>query len=187
MNKISLLLLSTTLLCGNLQAQMFVSSGSSKYVVVEQATGTWAGYCPDGMQDVEQTCKLLPSSSAPRVIAMDWHNGDSMMITGDPFCSGSGFISGFPSATVDRDHDTAYLRPYESYCTSRLGTTPNFRVDMTTTYEPSTRVLNITVTGSALATLTGSWNINAFITEDSISSATGTYQQHTNLTSNNIS
>src|SRR4051794_37770149 len=92
---------SAMLLAGNSFGQYFVTTGTSKYVLMEEATGPGCGYCPDGAQDVEQTIKPMA-----KAIALSWHgayyDATSMVVTGDPFCNGTGYISGFPMGTVDR-------------------------------------------------------------------------------------
>lgn len=151
-------------------AQLFVSTGTEKYVLLEQATGAWAGYCPDGHQNIMQN--ILPS--IPKAVVISYHNSDSMTISGDPFCTGTGYITGFPSATIDRatiGGTVGQNRPWNVAVTTRTTLTPNFKVSMSSTYNPSSRLLTVTVIGEALTTLTGNWNINAVVTEDSISSA----------------
>jgi uncharacterized repeat protein (TIGR01451 family) len=176
MRRISILTLAASMAFSGTYAQLHVSTSGTKHVLVEIATGAWAGYCPDAFQDAEE--KILPYY--PNAIIAAWHNGDSMQVSGDPFNSGTGYISGFPSATIDRGTFTgtiAQMRPWESFVGTESALTPNFDVDMLCTYNPTTRVMDVTVTGRALATLTGSWNISALVIEDSISSA-GTYAQH---------
>ena len=113
---------------------------------------------------------------------MAWHNGDPMQITGDPYCTGSGYISGFPSGTIDRANlggSVGQMRPFETNVGVRSALSPNFDVDMLCTYNPSTRVMDVQVTGTALTSLTGNWYINGYILEDSVASGpTSTYNQH---------
>lgn len=137
--------------------------------------GAWAGFCPDGQQDVLQSVLTIPHA-----IVVDWHNGDSLMVAGDPFNSGYAYVLGFPSATIDRydiGGTSEQMRPYESAVSARTSLTPNFQVDMTTSYNPVSRILSIVVTGKALSSLTGNWNINAIVAEDSVSSAYGPNNQ----------
>lgn len=180
-------------LAGNSFGQYFVTTGTTKYALLEEATGPGCGYCPDGAQDVEQTIKPMAHA-----IAVSWHgayyDATSMVVTGDPFCAGTGFIAGFPEATIDRtqypDPQNGMVpavglnRSWESFVTSQLAKTAKFSVEMRSTYNSTTRVLTVSVTGTALSALTGSWNISALVAEDSISSNVDpNYNQHSYLTS----
>ena len=101
MNLKSILLLSSAMLVfAQAQSQTHISTNGKKYTLVEEATGNWCGYCPDGAQVIEQTIE----PNYPRTIIASWHNGDAMQLTGDPFCSGSGYITGFPLGTVNRTY-----------------------------------------------------------------------------------
>jgi hypothetical protein len=71
----------------------------------------------------------------------------------------------WPSGGIQQDRGQ-----WVSDCISDSATTPKFDVSMTCTYDTSTRLLKIAVTGKALSALTGKWNINAFIVEDSVPS-----------------
>ncbi len=156
-------------------AQLHVTSGTSKNVLFEEAAGAWTGWNPDGQQDIIQSVQPIPHA-----IVMSWHNGDSMMVPGDPYCTGAGFIVGFPDGTIDRamiGGSIQQSRPWESAVSTRTSLTPNFQVDMDCNYNPSTRVMYVTVSGKALAALTGNWSINAFICEDSIPSVGTGYSQ----------
>ena len=164
-----------------------VSTGASKYVLVEEATGAWCGYCPDGEQVMEQQIKAV----YPKANVISWHGpageGDPMDMAGDPYCSILPYDSlGFPSGMIDRMPYHPFGGPL-TYCqdksvwatdvAGRLAATANFQVDMACGYNSDSRVLTVTVTGTALSALTGNWNINAYVTEDSVSSADAAYQQ----------
>jgi len=171
------------------------TTGGKKYVLVEEATGPGCGYCPDGAQDIEQSIEV----TYPRAIIASWHgayyDASSMVVTGDPFCGATPYVAGFPAATIDRyvfPGNGGYLgmnRPWDSYVDTRNSSTPNFDVSLECLYlhhvatdtakaDSAMAKIAITVTGKALSNQTGTWNINVFITEDSISSATGYFQQH---------
>ncbi len=164
-------------------AQWHVSTGTSKYVVLEESTGTWCGWNPDSHQEIMQS--IIPS--IPNAIVMSWHNGstDPMTITGDPFCSGSGYITAYPQGVIDRatiGGTIAQNRPWATLVGARTSLTPNFMVEMNSSYNPSSRELSVTVTGTALATLTGNWNLNVFVLEDSISSSSSPQSSFLNTT-----
>ena len=184
MIKKSILLCSSALLMlTGSYAQNSVTTGGAKYTLMEEITGQWCGYCPDGAQDIEQF-----EPTFPRAVVASWHGygTEPMSISGDPFTSLS-YFTGYPMGCVDR---TAFggtvgkSRPWDSYMTTQNGTTAKFDVTMTCSYNATTRKITIAVKGKALSALTGKWNINAYITEDSISSSPSAYQQHSYLKTN---
>jgi hypothetical protein len=66
----------------------------------------------------------------------------------------------------------------------QLATTAKFTVSMKSTYNPTTKLLTVNVTGKALSALTGSWRISALLVEDSIASdVNANYNQHSYLSS----
>ena len=174
-----LLLAPGILICAQSIAQTHVKTNGKKYTLVEEATGEWCGYCPDGAQVLEQTIE----PGYPRAIVASWHNGDPLQVAGDPYCTGTGYITGFPLGTVNRSGSwTGGIQQnrgqWAGDCTADSATTPTFDVSMTSTYDTTSRVITIAVTGKALAAGTGNWRINALITEDSITSAN---RQHSYL------
>ena len=193
--KSTLLFASALLLAGSSFGQYKVTTGGQKYTLLEEATGPGCGYCPDGAQDIEQSIDTMKHA----VIA-SWHgayyDGTSMVVTGDPFCNGTGYITGFPESTIDRypfgGSAIGQSRPWEGYVSSRNALPPNFDVSMKCIYahhlstdtaraDSAMVSLTVTVTAKALSAQTGTWNMNVFITEDSISSAPAGFQQHSYL------
>ncbi len=180
-----LLSASALLIAVAVSAQSKVTTGGQKHVLLEEGTGTWCGYCPDGSQRIQETIE----PNYPRCIAVAFHNGssDAMTISGDPF--NSVYITSFPGGAIDRVPFTHTISgsPVTSVNVNRgfwstdVGVrnalSPKFDVSMTSTYDSVTRVLNIQVKGKALVAATGNYRINAYIVEDSISSAASGYQQ----------
>ncbi len=177
MKRILLSLLSLSSIVQLAHGQYHVGTSGTKNPVLEVSTGAWAGFCPDAFQDIDE--KVIPMYG--NTIVMAWHNGDPMQITGDPYCTGSGYIAGYPMGTIDRATFSGAVgqnRPFETNVGVRNALSPNFDVDMLCTYNPSTRVMDVQITGTALSSLTGNWYINGYVVEDSIASGpTSTYNQ----------
>ncbi len=175
--KFTLLLSSALLIMGNSFGQMHVSTGTTKYVLLEEGTGNWCGYCPDGAEDIVRN--IIPTY--PHVIVASFHNrpSDPMTLSPDTYNTDYTSLVGFPGATIDRTNQGSGVsvgRPWDGAVAARMTVTPNFQVDMKSTFDTGSRLLTVEVTGIALTSLTGSWNINAYVTEDSVSSA-GSYSQ----------
>ncbi len=173
--KFILLLSSAMLLMFGAFAQMHVSTGTTKYVLLEEGTGAWCGYCPDGAEDIVRD--IIPTY--PHVLVASFHNADPMALSPDTYNTDYTALVGYPAACIDRTAQgsgVAVGRPWDGPIAARMSATPNFQVDMVSTYDTGSRLLTVLVTGTALTSLTGNWNINAYVTEDSISSAGGNDQ-----------
>jgi hypothetical protein len=187
-----LLCASALTVAGTSFGQTKVTTGGEKYTLVEEGTGAWCQWCPDGAQVIQE--KIEPYGTAanyPRAIIASFHNNysatsgiDSLTITkpyNDPFNNGTGYIAGFPMGTVDRapyPTNVGISRgSWPGAVSARNGLSPNFDVSMVCLYDSATRVLTMKVKAKALAALTGTYRINAYITEDSISSSPIGYRQ----------
>ncbi len=177
-----LLLALASLVTGQAMSQSYISTNGRKYTLVEEATGTWCGWCPDGAQVIEQSIE----PNFPRAIIASWHSADAMQLPGDPFGTGSGYITAYPMGTINRKTWSGIVGQnrdlWEGDVISDSGTVPKFDVTLACGYNSASRLLTVSVTGKALSTLTGQWNLNAYIVEDSIPS-TGANAQDSYLNS----
>jgi len=183
------------------QAQSWVSTAGQRYTLIEEATGAWCGYCPDGSARLEDIL-----STTPNAIGVSIHDhtfqgwpvdGDAMEIpAGDSFCyarniwlksgpyshadSTRAFQAGFPSATIDRTQFATNRGYWANYVSSDLAVAPKVDLIMAHKYDAASKTITITLTAKALVALTGNANFNVYITEDSIASvapqSTGTMQ-----------
>lgn len=166
----SILLVSASMLMfGDSFGQSKVTTGSLRYSLLEEKTGAWCGYCPDGSQVVQEDIEPV----YPRAICVAFHNADPMALSGDPF--NAAFTGGYPGATIDRkvwgSSQTVNRGSWASDVGIQTATTPNFQVDLLGLYDSVTRTITLTVTGKALSALTGNYRINAYIVEDSITNS----------------
>ncbi len=190
-----LLMLGAFTVVASAQAQQTVSTNGQKHVIIEEATGNWCGYCPDGAAIVE-TIKALP-----RAIGVSVHGytgtGDAMIVPdGDalnnarpmdlkspPYTSADSdgvFCQGYPNATIDRTMNAVSRNAWPSAVNSQMSVAAKTDLTMTHTYDKATRKLDITVTVKTLSALTGEYRVNVYILEDSIASEsnlTGYYQK----------
>ncbi len=145
----------------------------TKNVLIEQGTGTWCGWCPDGtvvMNDILQTL--------PNTIGVTIHNQDAMAFP-DGNTVNSAYISGFPGGMVDRVKfadltSVGFSRgQWKAKTEERLATPLPVHVSATHTYNTNTRQLSVTVRVAFYEDMTGDFRINCHIIEDSL---TGTGQ-----------
>jgi hypothetical protein len=163
----------------NGSATVNVTLGTAdKFVVIEDHTGAWCQYCPDGTVVLEG---ILDAND--RVIGVGVHNDDAMDFP-DGNTVGTAVTGGsFPSGTVDRvffpiEANLASSRgTWNQYAQQRLSTTSIVSISADNTYVPSTRELTVNVTAEFLSNLTGDYRLNVFIVEDSVTGTGSGYNQ----------
>ncbi|HXC04119.1 MAG TPA: Omp28-related outer membrane protein [Bacteroidia bacterium] len=159
-------------------------------VVVEDYTGIWCGWCPNGRTASEH----LMSTFGSQVICMGVHSSDALS-TGYPDNIVNGMqVPGFPMGSIDRHNDpsvgggifqgcgaTPACSDWDQSVTDRLNTTAPLSVSITSTYNSFTRAMTATVTANFVASASGNMNINCVLVEDSIETDG---QQHNYMTDN---
>lgn len=150
----------------------------TKKVLIEQATGAWCGYCPDGALVLQQILAANPG----KVFTAAIHNGDGMAFT-DGNTVNSAYGPAYPNAYIDR-----VLFPGESKVgvsrgvwaaktNERLQAKVTVAVDGMTTYDPSNKRLTIELSATFFAAASGDYRVNAYIVEDSVTGTGSGYNQ----------
>lgn len=67
-------------------------------IVMEEATGTWCGYCPEGIATIERMKERYPDN----FIAISVHNDEDMRVADGSYATFEEMIGGYPSARVNR-------------------------------------------------------------------------------------
>jgi len=152
-----------------------------KKVLIEEFTGAWCGWCPDGMEIV----KNLKTQYGDRVIPVMIHNRDAMSFTdGDCITQGMG-VAGYPSGAIDRT-GTPPARDrgeWAGLTANQLRKAPVVGVAFKQLYDERTRELQVEVTATFLQSVTGDLRFNAYLTEDNVTGSGGGYDQR-NYTNN---
>lgn len=148
-----------------------VQPGEDKIVVAEEATGTWCQWCPRGavMMDQMQT----DFDGFFQGIAI--HNNDPMEVA--PYDSVLGnFISGYPSALVDRlpKIDPSEIR--KDFMT-RIILTPVAKIKNGASFNSSTNQLEVSSTTTFKSNASGNYKIACVLVEDSIKGTSSGYAQ----------
>ena len=94
-----------------------VPSVFTKKVLIEEFTGAWCGYCPDGAFRLEN----LIISNAENIIGVSTHSGDAMEVSQTSFLESTYQNIGYPSGMVDRISYNGYVtlsRGYWEYISS---------------------------------------------------------------------
>jgi Outer membrane protein Omp28/Secretion system C-terminal sorting domain len=139
-----------------------------KVVMIEEFTGAWCQFCPDGVVVLNQIEAAHPDD----VEIVSVHDGDGM-----EFAEGirSAFaVSSYPSANVDRWLFSGETKipvsrsTWSSYTTQRLNANSPVEVTVTNTYNSSTGVADVTVTADFVDYSVGDLRIGLMVTEDSV-------------------
>jgi hypothetical protein len=154
-----------------------ISQSPAKKVIVEEATGAWCGYCPDGAVKLQA---LMGSNH--NVIGVAIHNGDAMAFT-DGNTVNDAYISGFPSGLVDRfkfDGEEAVeldRGQWAAKATERQQMPTPVKITGTNTYDAGSRLLTVNLTARFYASISGDYRFNCYVVEDSCSGTGTTWNQ----------
>ena len=144
-----------------------------KKVVVEEATGTWCGWCPRGTVNMD----IIAADHSDVAIPIAVHNGDPMTIAeyDGPFSS---TVGGYPSGHLDRkilDIDPGTFVNQLPNIQNRMVPA---RIKTESIYEPSSRNVLIRATASlSIATTNNNLRFSCVITEDDVTGTTNGYNQ----------
>jgi len=140
-----------------------------KAVIVEEATGTWCGWCPRGAVALERFTAKYPG----KFIGIAVHNGDPMVVS--EYDDGLG-ATGFPNAVVNRGTfvDPGQVEaPFIS-----LIQQPSFAIlEQGAAWDPDTRQLDISMKVTGLFNLNENYKVNVAITEDGVMGDAAGYAQ----------
>ena len=163
-----------------LTATVFVNNGVSatKNVLVEEGTGAWCGYCPDGGLILHNVLETYPNA-----IGISLHNMDSMATPdGDAVTQHFNNV-GFPFGMVDRAYFGATLGGpamnrgnWTSATANRLNAPTPVDIKITPTWNASTNTVSVKVDCKFLDyAVPGDLRLNVCIVEDSVRGNDGTY------------
>lgn len=126
-----------------------VSSKPAKKTLLEEATGAWCQYCPDGAVRFMQ---ILNSNQNVRGYAV--HDYDAMS-TDQSDSINAAYASGFPTGYVDRfkfinfDDVDISRNLWSNYCTTRNNHAVPFGLSMTHTYQAFSRTVTVTLSAES--------------------------------------
>lgn len=142
-----------------------------KMVVSEEATGTWCQWCPRGAVFMDQFNTKYNQFWAGIAV----HNGDPMTVA--EYDTGiAAFIGGYPSSIVDRgtDVDPSGMSP-EFF--ARLQIPPVATLINGATWDPTSRILNVSVKADFALAANSSYKLACVLTEDAVTGTGSAYNQ----------
>jgi len=148
----------------------------NKYVVIEEGTGTWCGWCPRGAVAMED---LSNDPSRSNFIGIAVHNSDPMTVAA--YDAGANF-GGYPSMNVNRkllDEGVSTLA-MESLYDQEVVIPTLADVDVTGTYAidwTGAGAISIDVTATFATQLTTEFRLAAVLVENDVTGTTSGYNQ----------
>ena len=151
-----------------------------KNVLIEEGTGTWCSNCPDGAAEIESIL-----NSTTNILAVALHSSDAMSTDESDEVLSEYFIA-YPRAAIDRIKfddwgEVAISRNvWQTKCNIRKNAIVPADIDITSNFNPSTRILDISVTSNFYTVMNKEYRLNAFVLENEIpggSSAGQGYEQ----------
>ncbi|MBC8146839.1 MAG: Omp28-related outer membrane protein [Bacteroidetes bacterium] len=150
-----------------------------KKVIIEEFTGAWCGYCPEGAYIVDQ----LLTKHGDTLIAVGNHNGDDMVIAGGTAIQQAFSVTGYPNAMIDRKlfsgqaKETHSRGEWADNVKSQIGSYSPVAVSVEYSYNYATRQITATITADFVEPATGDMRFICEITEDSITGTGSGYNQ----------
>ncbi len=152
-----------------------------KNVLLEQHTGAWCGWCPDGTVAMDEILRLYGS----QVAGVKIHNGDAMEIPEQSVIGDALGLTGFPTGSVNRRSigGSAFLNrgDWKSACESEMRQRAKAEVDCFYTLDRRTRAAEIRVVANIAETMSLPLRFNAFVVEDDVTGTGIGYDQHNYL------
>lgn len=170
-----------------MSTNIFVNDGitGTKRVLLEEGSGAWCGYCPDGHLKMRD---ILAANN--KVVAVVHHNSDGMANTQSNTIN-TAYATGYPYGVVDRtlysDQTTVGLNRglWDGKATENLNAITPVNISIINkTYNAATRTLSYTVKADFVDNaLPGDMRITSIISEDNvrgpmISPTSTTWSQH---------
>ena len=152
----------------------FSYSQTVQKVIIEDYTGAWCGYCPDGTIVLENIL-----TTKPNTIGVGIHNQDAMVTAnGNTITSFFNTSGSYPAGCVNQLGAAISRNNWASATNSALNAIPVAGVSLSNvTYDPIFRTLTATVNATFTMNGTGIFRLNFFITEDSVSGIGSGYNQ----------
>jgi hypothetical protein len=168
-----------------------IYSNPVKRVLLEQFTGAWCGWCPDGTVYMDSIMAKYPD----KVIGVKLHYGDNMETVETYLLNSSyAFNAGWPSGSVDRTlfYDSYYKDSvrcldrglWENAVVAELQKEPVVDVALVYYLDTNSRKLYATVSADFLKDLSGDIRLNAYIIEDDVTGTGKGYDQNNNYSNN---
>jgi hypothetical protein len=147
----------------------------TKRVLIEEATGTWCGWCVRGIVNMDDIHKTYPTTTA--LVAV--HNGDDMVNSTYDTGIKPKVSKGYPNGLIDRQNLQVDPGDFKTEYLKRVKYVPVIDVFIDkVTFNTTTKELSFQVNAKTVAAFNGSYRFNAVITEMQVHGTSTKYDQH---------
>lgn len=148
-----------------------IEPAAGKVTIVEEATGTWCGWCPRGAVALDFLARDYHGIAQGIAV----HNGDPMVHTEYDTEIGN-FISGYPSALVDRNNSIDPSMIWTPVKNS-VETAPTAIITNGANYDAANNLLEVSLTAVFSGAANSNWSMACVIIEDSVTGTSSDYGQ----------
>ncbi len=158
-------------------------NAAPKKVLIEQFTGAWCGYCPDGSVKMDEILQQYPG----KVYGVKFHNGDKMAIPETDIIGAALGLTGYPTGNVDRTPVNAGGKTvimidrsaWKQVVEYQLQQTAPVEVKLDWAYDEATGEIIASITGEFDQAVTNEVRFNVYVIEDEVTgSGTGWDQRN---------
>jgi len=148
-----------------------VVPAADKVVVVEEATGTWCGWCPRGAVFMD----MMENKYSDFFAGVAVHNNDPMVHAAYDAAIG-GLIAGYPSALIDRlpEIDPSAIEPD---FLQRVTVAPHAAIQNGANWNATTRTLDVSLTYNFAMAANNNYKVACVLTEDNVTGTGSGYAQ----------
>ncbi|HQK98132.1 MAG TPA: Omp28-related outer membrane protein [Bacteroidia bacterium] len=148
-----------------------VTANAERKFFAEEATGTWCQWCPRGAVFMDYMRSTYPN----QFVGVAVHNGDPMTITAYDAGMG-GLIGGYPSVVPNRMAEIDPSQLEQSFL-DLISVAPDAVISGTGTVNSTNNAINIDLSATFNAALSGDYRFMAVVVEDSVTGTGSTYNQ----------
>ena len=142
-----------------------------RHILLEEFTGAWCGWCPSGMEVVEDLMAAHPGRIVPVMI----HNRDAMSFEEGDLLTNLANAAGFPSAQVDRTTfpgvvaaPAIYRDVWEAATEAQLRAASRATLSAEVSYNDTTREITVDLSSTFLTDFAGMPRFGLHLLEDSM-------------------
>jgi len=157
----------------NLNVTVIGDIWNNRTVILEEATGTWCQYCPNGQLEVTYTLETL-NLEAVRVLAISIHGGDQFSFPEGEEINTVFGGGAYPAGWVDRYKFFGEpsvglpMGSWTEHAEERLTADAPMNVDIQVAYNAASASLGIDVIADIITGNSGNFRFNCYIIEDSL-------------------
>ena len=146
-------------------------------VLLEQHTGAWCGWCPDGHVKMNEILDLYGN----QVIGVKFHSGDAMEIPKQSVIARAFGLTGLPTGSINRKNfgGAVFLSRgvWKTTCESQMQQKAKAEVDCFYTLDKEARIVRIQVMANITESMNFPLKFNAYIVEDDVTGEGRGYNQ----------